>query len=95
MDETTGFDLGGLLDKSLDTVGKLLTLDAAREQTKLDGRLAETRLQAELYGLPYRPMNAQANAQSYTAAGGFFARNNWAAPVLLIVGAFLVWRAAK
>lgn len=91
-DENAGFDIGGLLDKSLDTVGKLLTMDAAREQTKLDSRLAETRLQAELYGLPYRPMNAQANAQSYQAT---MAKTTWLMPALLLVGAYLIFSAAK
>lgn len=92
MDEESGFSWGDLASGTLDTIGKLLVMDSAREQSRLDNRLAETRLQAELFGIPYRPMNAQANGQSYMAG---IQGNQWLTPVLLLAGAFLIYQAAK
>ncbi len=85
-----GFDWGAIADKGLDTIGKLLRMDAENERARLDRRLAETRLQAELWGIPSSPMNAQARAASYKAAPG---GNNWIIPVLLIAGGVLLYKA--
>lgn len=93
--ESAGFDLGGAFDKGLDTIGKLLLMDSANEQARLDRRLAETRMQAELWGIPSRPMNPQARSQSYGTVSGFFAVNPWAMPALLLVGGYLLFKAVK
>lgn len=63
------------------------------EKSKQDARLAQTQLQAQLWGIPSQYQNPQARAGSYTAGAAL------ANPLVLGLGVLLVgvlvWRMAK
>lgn len=94
MGEESSIDWGATINSGLDTVGKIFGLTQAREQAKVDNRMAETRLQAELWGMPSRYGNPQAGAGSY---GGAVVSGSasWVMPVLIIGGLLLAYQAVK
>lgn len=82
---TSGGGGGDLISRALDA---WVTV----EKSRLDSRLAQTQLQAQLWGIPSQYQNPQAKAGSYTAAA---MSNPLMIGVVLIVGGLLAWKLVK
>lgn len=76
-----------------DWVSRALDAWATVEKTRQDNRLAQTMLQAQLWGIPSQYQNPQAKAGSYTTSSMMMNPLVIGLGVLL-VGA-LVWKLAK
>ena len=74
-----------------DLVGGALDIYKAREQNKIDSRLAASRLQSDQYDQTWRMQQAQmaADAQRANAMPG------WLWPVLLIGGGIVLYKVVR
>lgn len=71
-----------------DLIGGALDIYKAREQSKIDARLAESRLQADQYDQAWRMQQAQAQLDATRAN----AMPGWLWPVLLVGGGVILYK---